>query len=1179
MSWILGPTFDTIDTTEHVIDTTGMLIASTTTPCEGFSITLSLPSLFQVNAVYGYLSTSVSLGIYYRPQGNTNWWLLQSPYVISGNSSSEVIKYVKSLGLPLDTYEILVYRITPSHEGDANYQDTVRIKEITNVIYSKLRYNNTAILGLKIRATDQLSGQAPTVTSLVAGMRVAIPEIVDDIWTGKMTYEKDSLTQTIKYYSDNPVWCLYDILTNDRYGLADYYRLDENKRGIMLANFYVNAKYCDELISYIDSSGVIQTRKRFTLNIVLDQSKDAIEWISTIAAAMRATVFYTEGLFWLDVDRPKYMSQIFNMSNIKDYAQAGTSYKSIPNTYEVQWINPDLNYEVDTFRVESTEVQLNPRIEERKKALLLLGVTNLEQAKSLAKYAMLAGQHRTKIVTFKTGTDGLRSTIADVIGIQHDIPQWGWGGKVVSYDPGTLTLTLSSSFAPQHYSTDSYGNTVISFYYIQLVTSAGNIEEFAIAEDNWDGSDRNTIILPTAPITEPSIDSTYIIGEQSSGKVAKFKIASIRRDTDELCEITAVTYAEQIYTLSDDTTDMGDWVVTNNSILVNPLQATVSDVQVADRMYIAKDGTIKAGIGVYYTPPTNSSFWKGATIWYGIEGQTLSFNSMPLDSSGSVFITDIIEGQTYAVVVASEYKDGTKQNYLSLLDDPVAHKVVTAYGKILPPADVTGFNPTIKDYSVNLTWDKNVELDIAGYEIWQDEVLIDNLIKATTYSVGTLAAGIHTWDIKAVDTSGNKSINFTSTEINITQAEAPVVSHEFVSENVVLSWNQPFSKFPIVAYRIMYNGITVEVNALTYTLKAAWSGARVFSIVAIDGAGNVGSAGTTSITVEVPSAVINFVPQVIDNNVLFTWVAPEQNTLPIASYEFRKGDTYDGVNTKVIGSVTGTFATFLESQAGTYLYWVTAVDTAGNTGVPVSYSATVTSPPDFVLFTEDTLDWVGTKTNAVISDTGLTLPVNTIETYQGHFDSHGWTSPNAQVVAGYPVYIQPGLSTGSYEEIIDYGVTLSCKISLALDVNSISGGVNLVTTLSTSANGTTWIPYTAGLTEVFASGFRFLKIHIDANTSVGGVTTITNAKVTLDMRLRTAQKEMYCPTTGAIWDITGDFTDIQSVSVTAYKSTVPISTIYDFNDIANPTQVRIYLLNSMTGAPVAGTASVTLRGV
>lgn len=714
---------DDTTTTKYSINTTGVNYVTTTKEIEAFRVCFSAPALYRTNKK-GYKSTTVSLRIYYKKHTDTLWTCLHSNFCMSGKTSSEVLAYKSSPKLDYAIYDILVFRNTEDHTGDFNYRDEVYLKEVTEIVYSKIRYNHTALLGLKIRATDQLSGSVPTVTSLVQGLKVAVPEgvmktvsstyvktgdsftgkttstisdtsttasvtktysVIDPTltWNGHLTYEEGDPTRQTKYYSQNPVWCLWDLLTNTRYGMGNYYKIDPNKRGIILANFFIAAKYCDELVTYTAQDGSTQQRPRFTLNIVLDQSKTAQEWINAICSIMRASVYYTEGLLWIDIDRPKLVSQIFNMTSIKEYSQTGTSYRSIPNAYEVQWVNPDSNYTLDSFRLESKELQRNTQLEERKKALLFLGVTDFEQAKCLANYALLAGQYRTKTVTFKTNTNGLRCMVNDVVGIQHDVPAWGWGGIVKGYDADTRTITLSAPHKPISEFTDSDGSTVTCVYYINYAPGVGSPVEAELSKTNWDGTERYTAVLKNAPTTEPSVGDAYVIGEQHKGKITKFRIVSIKRDSDEYVEITAVEYDEQLYSLADQSDSLGEWVLTDYSFLDVPTRSSVQGVLGSTRIYQDAAGNYCTGVEILYTPPTNNSFWKSANLYYAPVGE-VNYSVIENDTSGSFWVTGITDPGDYQFIVASNFKSG-KQSIQDALDDWDKHPYLTLKVEMFAP--------------------------------------------------------------------------------------------------------------------------------------------------------------------------------------------------------------------------------------------------------------------------------------------------------------------------------------------------------------------------------------------------------------------------------------------------------------------------------------------------------------
>lgn len=745
---IMRPDYDiaSITSTAVAITGTGGTRVLTTKEVEGFSIVISVPGLYKVSRTEGYLTHEVVLAVFYRvyttPSSTAPWVPIAVDYKISGKQRAEILKTIPhsktNTPLPLAQYEILVVRITEDHTGNMDYADDIYIKEINEIVYSKLAYNHTALLGVKIRATDQLSGQLPTVTSLVKGVKVAVPSNLVNAYKVRYVdgnYNKaaiDTAYSTIwngqlgteKVWTDNPVWCLYDLLTNDRYGLADYYKISSEKIGLMRANFYLMAKYCDEAVSYTDTTGaqpVPKWRPRFACNIVLDQSKTAAEWIGQFAAIMRGVVYYAEGLFWIDIDRPKPITQLFNMSNIKDFTQSATSYKQIPNSYEVQWINPLTNYEIDAFKLESTELQTNPTIEERKKALMLVGVTNMDQAKAVAKYALLAGQYRTKLVSFKTGTEGLRCSVADIIGIQHDVPQWGFGGEIRQYNAETQTLSvfpaipLRSGEVYSVYTNESSEPSVRSYPLasisvsddyteLPLATSplmaataanaaalAGNVynlypllfnrepdlEGLAYWEAKYSSGTSLEDIASQFMLAEeyephlldPFVLSTTFILNTVTNAVAQFKVNGIKRDTDELCEITAVEYDPTMFAYCDDTSDLGEYVTTNYSLISNPKRVSVQGVFVSNKQFQTNAGVWATGVEIFYDIP-QQSFWKAAQVHYMVAG-TGVYTSGEVNSSGYFFIPDLPAGD-YQFVVTSVYTIG-KQTISDALADYDAH--------------------------------------------------------------------------------------------------------------------------------------------------------------------------------------------------------------------------------------------------------------------------------------------------------------------------------------------------------------------------------------------------------------------------------------------------------------------------------------------------------------------------
>ena len=300
-----------------------------------------------------------------------------------------------------------------------------------------------------------------------------------------------------------------------------------------------------------------------------------------------------------------------------------------------------------------------------------------------------------------------------------------------------------------------------------------------------------------------------------------------------------------------------------------------------------------------------------------------------------------------------------------------------------------------------------------------------------------------------------------------------------------------------------YSSISYS-NSTSVTQDADWLGDKTYTVKTVDLIGNLSTGTSVSITKALPSAASNLKAQVIDNTVLLYWDLPAITSLPISHVLLKKGSTW--ATASVIGTKSGTFTTVTELQGGIYTYWVAVVDTDGNESLPISLAATVSQPPDYVFNAEWTSTFSGTKSNAIIeANTGyLVLPVDNVESFDSHFSTRSWTGPDSQIAAGFPVYIQPGLTTGYYEEVFDYGTVLgSSQITVSISGLNISGAPDVSVLISTSSDGTTYTTFPAG-TSAFGTNFRYVKIRITATQVVSGnIYSITGLVVRLDAKQRT----------------------------------------------------------------------------
>lgn len=208
----------------------------------------------------------------------------------------------------------------------------------------------------------------------------------------------------------------------------------------------------------------------------------------------------------------------------------------------------------------------------------------------------------------------------------------------------------------------------------------------------------------------------------------------------------------------------------------------------------------------------------------------------------------------------------------------------------------------------------------------------------------------------------------------------------------------------------------------------------------------------------------------------------------------------------------------------------------------------------------------------------LILPVNLTETYQQHFDTPGWASPQAQVDAGHPAFMGPGLASGSYTEVIDYGTLLaSTRISVSYQLAAVQGAPSVVCQISTKVlAGDAWTDLPTGLSGIGTS-FRYVRVFL---TVTGGICTLDQLRFVLDSKLQTdngAVSAQAADVGGTVVTFNRQFVDVQSITLTA-AGTEPLTCVYDFVDAPNPTSFKVLVFNA-AGARVNATVSWTARGI
>ena len=154
---------------------------------------------------------------------------------------------------------IKVYRLNYQRdvvkEGEqaARYKEAMSFASVTEIVPVKLNYPNSVVIGTRVNAVDVPS--VPERTYQLKLKKVAVPNNYDaetkryfGMWDGRFFGQNnftDKVPATQKYWTDNPAWCLYDLITSKRYGAGKFGIKSEN---VDKWTLYKIAKYCDEQI-------------------------------------------------------------------------------------------------------------------------------------------------------------------------------------------------------------------------------------------------------------------------------------------------------------------------------------------------------------------------------------------------------------------------------------------------------------------------------------------------------------------------------------------------------------------------------------------------------------------------------------------------------------------------------------------------------------------------------------------------------------------------------------------------------------------------------------------------------------------------------------------------------------------------------------------------------------------
>ncbi|HEE9692426.1 TPA: phage attachment tail tip protein J, partial [Escherichia coli] len=523
-------------------------------------VTFGVQSLVETTSKGDRNPSSVRLLIQLERNGN---WVTEKDVTINGKTTSQYLTSVILNNLPERPFNIRVVRVTADSTTD-QLQNRTLWSSYTEIIDVKQCYPNTAIVGLQVDA-EQFGGQQLTVNYHIRGRIIQVPSNYDPekrtysgIWDGSLK----------PAYSNNPAWCLWDMLTHPRYGMGKRLGASDVDKWAL----YAIGQYCDQTVP----DGFGGTEPRMTFNAYLSQQRKVWDVLGDFCSAMRCMpVWNGQTLTFVqdcpsDVVWPYTNSDVVVDDNGVGFRYSFSALKDRHTAVEVNYTDPQNGWQTSTELVEDPDAIL--RYGRNLLKMDAFGCTSRGQAHRAGLWVIKTELLETQTVDFTLGSQGLRHTPGDIIEIcDNDYAGTLTGGRILSIDAASRTLTLDREVTLPETGTST----------VNLINGSGKPVRVDITAHP--APDRIQVsVLPDGV-------ATYGVWGLSLPSLRRrlFRCVSIRENTDGTFAITAVQHVPEKEAIVDNGARFEPMSGSLNSVIPPAVQHLTVEVSASDGQYLA----------------------------------------------------------------------------------------------------------------------------------------------------------------------------------------------------------------------------------------------------------------------------------------------------------------------------------------------------------------------------------------------------------------------------------------------------------------------------------------------------------------------------------------------------------------------------------------------------------------
>jgi predicted phage tail protein len=705
--------------------------------------------------------------------------------VVSGKTRSRYQRsHLITLPKPGTTWNIRMVRLTADNTSSALTNDTY-LDTYVEIVDSKIAYVNSAVVGVTIDSS--LFNKIPTRAYLVNGLYIQIPTNYDPV---TRTYS-GTWNGTFKVgVSNSPAWILYDLLTNTRYGLGQYI----GATNINKAALYQIGKYCDELVP----DGFGGTEPRFVINTVIQSQAEAYKLITDISSVFQGMSYWAGGMVGFMQDSPRDPSMIYGRANVIDgmFNYAGSARKDRHSVVHVTWNDPLDGYKQKIEYVEDALLVAKYGI--RKTEVVAFGCTSRGQANRVGRWILYTEQYESALITFGVGLDSALVMPGEVIRINDPTR----AGKRMAGRLMGITATSATLDAPVN---------LTSTAEISFILPDGSFVDRPVLQ----GIGSHTTLTWTTPLTTmPLLNAMFIVAETNLTPLLA-RVIGISQDENNKNQylITAVEHNPFKY-----------GAIENGWTLTKPVTSIIKSKPDAPTNLVLTDILYQSGAN--YASKLHASWdadYEGTVKGWNVRllGPSNTWQDFGTIKYPSLEVPNVIDGQNYRIEVRAV-------NALGIQSDATT-ATRTILGKEGPPSNVTGLTAVENELGVKISWIRIGDIDIAYYEVregtdWETATFVGS-VNNDFIDLPPQSAGLHTWLVRARDTTDHYSLVDGVVTLNVGLPATPEVTAIFVGTTVEVGWpaitNADSYYVEIWADGLLRRSFNTTLNFFSYTIEIA----------------------------------------------------------------------------------------------------------------------------------------------------------------------------------------------------------------------------------------------------------------------------------------------------------------------------------------------------------------------